>query len=197
LPQRAIREQIVMAVGVLVQLQRTAAGPRVIHSITELQGMEGDTVLLQDIFHRVDTAEGMGRLVPTGLRPKILDELAENGIEVPPQLFRNDGGNANHWIELFLIGVKSNRDAVGARVEVSAGDLVLSAQRKGGMSYQSAQDPRLHFGLGSHGRADSIVIRWPSGTVTRLVNVPADRIITVREGEGIVERAFPLVPPAR
>ena len=75
LPQRAIREQIVMAIGCLVQLQRTPAGPRVVHSITEIQGMEGDTVLLQDIFHRVDMQEGFGRLVPTGLRPKILDEL--------------------------------------------------------------------------------------------------------------------------
>ena len=90
LPQRAIREQIVMAVGILVQLQRTAEGPRVVHSITEIQGMEGDTVLLQDIFHRVDTSEGMGRLVPTGLRPKILDELALAGIEVPPHIFRNE-----------------------------------------------------------------------------------------------------------
>jgi pilus assembly protein CpaF len=90
LPQRAIREQIVMAVGVLVQLQRTPAGPRVVSSITEIQGMEGETVLLQDIFHRVDFSEGSGRLVPTGLRPKILDELALNGVEVPPHLFRND-----------------------------------------------------------------------------------------------------------
>jgi hypothetical protein len=47
-------------------------------------------VLLQDIFHRVDTAEGMGRLVPTGLRPKILDELALSGVEVPPHIFRNE-----------------------------------------------------------------------------------------------------------
>jgi pilus assembly protein CpaF len=90
LPQRAIREQIVMAVGLLVQLQRTPAGPRVVQSITEIQGMEGDTVLLQDIFHRVDQAEGMGRLVATGLRPKILDELALSGVDVPPQVFRND-----------------------------------------------------------------------------------------------------------
>jgi pilus assembly protein CpaF len=90
LPQRAIREQIVMAVGILVQLQRTAEGPRVVTSITEIQGMEGDTVLLQDIFHRVDTSEGMGRLVPTGLRPKILDELALTGVEVPAHIFRND-----------------------------------------------------------------------------------------------------------
>jgi pilus assembly protein CpaF len=90
LPQRAIREQIVMAVGCLIQLQRTPAGPRVVHSITEIQGMEGETVLLQDIFHRVDMQEGFGRLVSTGLRPKILDELALNGVEVPTHLFRND-----------------------------------------------------------------------------------------------------------
>ena len=63
---------------------------RVVHSITEIQGMEGETVLLQDIFHRVDMQEGFGRLVSTGLRPKILDELALNGVEVPPHLFRND-----------------------------------------------------------------------------------------------------------
>jgi pilus assembly protein CpaF len=90
LPQRAIRDQIVMAIGCLIQLQRTPAGPRVVHSITEIQGMEGETVLLQDIFHRVDMHEGFGRLVPTGLRPKILDELALNGVEVPPHLFRNE-----------------------------------------------------------------------------------------------------------
>ena len=61
LPQRAIREQIVLAVGLIVQLQRpVAGGGRVVTSITELQGMEGDTVLLQDVFHRVDTSEGGG-----------------------------------------------------------------------------------------------------------------------------------------
>ncbi len=76
-----------------------------------------------------------------------LDILVNNNGQAP-QLLRNDGGNANHWLELFLIGTKSNRDGVGARVKVSSGDLVLYDQRKGGMSYQSAQDPRLHFGLG-------------------------------------------------
>jgi pilus assembly protein CpaF len=90
LPQRAIREQIVLAVGLLVQLQRLPGGGRVVTSITELQGMEGDTVLLQDIFHRVDMAENGGRLVSTGLRPKILDELHLNGIEVPTNVFRTD-----------------------------------------------------------------------------------------------------------
>ena|ERR1017187_1177885 len=90
LPQRAIREQIVMAVGLIVQLQRTVGGGRVISSITEVQGMEGDTVLLQDVFHRVGMAEGDGHLAPCGLRPKILDELSAHGINIPPRVFRGE-----------------------------------------------------------------------------------------------------------
>ena len=121
-----------------------------------------------------------------------LDILVNNNGQAP-QLLRNDGGNANHWLEILLIGTKSNRDGVGARVTVSAGDLVLYEQRKGGMSYQSAQDPRLHFGLGTHSKIDAIEIRWPSGAVTKLSDVVSDRIIAVKEGEGIVDRAFPRV----
>jgi pilus assembly protein CpaF len=94
LPQRAIREQIVMAVGMIVQLQRTIEGRRVISSITEVQGMEGDTVLLQDVFHRVGMAEGNGHLAPSGLRPKILDELSANGIELSPTIFRGEAIDA-------------------------------------------------------------------------------------------------------
>jgi pilus assembly protein CpaF len=90
LPQKAVREQIVMAVGLIVQLQRTVEGKRVISSITELQGMEGDMVLLQDVFHRVDMAEGNGHLAPSGLRPKVLEELALNGIEMPATLFHSE-----------------------------------------------------------------------------------------------------------
>jgi hypothetical protein len=111
-----------------------------------------------------------------------------------PQLLRNDGGNANHWLEILLIGTKSNRDGVGARVKVTAGELILYDQRKGGMSYQSAQDPRLHFGLGTHAKIDAIEIRWPSGSVTNLASLTSDRILAVKEGEGIVERPFPRVP---
>jgi hypothetical protein len=121
-----------------------------------------------------------------------LDILVNNNGQAP-QLLRNDGGNANHWLEILLIGTKSNRDGVGARVKVSAGDLILYDQRKGGMSYQSAQDPRLHFGLGPHSRVDTVEILWPSGIVTKLAGLDSDRIIAVKEGIGIVERAFPRV----
>jgi len=121
-----------------------------------------------------------------------LDILVSNNGQVP-QLLRNDGHIANHWLEILLIGTKSNRDGVGSRVKLSAGDLVLYDQRKGGMSYQSAQDPRLHFGLGQHTKVDSIEIVWPSGDVTKLRNINADQIIAIKEATGIVERPFPRI----
>jgi len=121
-----------------------------------------------------------------------LDILVNNNGEAP-QLLRNDGGNANHWLQIFLAGTRSNRDGVGARVKLTAGDLVLYDQRKGGMSYQSAQDPRLHFGLGHRTKIDSIEIRWPSGETTKLSNLPADQIISIKEGAGVIPRAFPRV----
>jgi hypothetical protein len=121
-----------------------------------------------------------------------LDILVSNN-GAAPQLLRNDGGNANHWLEILLIGTKSNRDGVGARVKLTAGDLVLYDQRKGGMSYQSAQDPRLHFGLGGRTKIDTLEIIWPSGMTTKVANIKADRIIAVEEGNGIVDRPFPRV----
>src|SRR5579863_920983 len=119
-----------------------------------------------------------------------LDILVNNNGQAP-QLLRNDGGNVNHWLEILLIGDKSNRDGVGARVKLAAGDLILFDQRKGGMSYQSAQDPRLHFGLGRHTQIDSVEIIWPSGMVTRLSDLKSDQCIAVKEGVGLIERPFP------
>jgi enediyne biosynthesis protein E4 len=121
-----------------------------------------------------------------------LDILVNNNGGAP-QLLRNDGGNANHWFQILLIGTKSNRDGVGARVKVTAGDLVLYDQRKGGMSYQSAQDPRLHFGLGNRPTIDAIAISWPSGTTTKLSNLRSDQIVAVKEGVGIVDHPFPRI----
>jgi len=112
-----------------------------------------------------------------------------------PQLLRNDGGNTNHWLEILLLGTQSNRDGLGARVKVTSGKLVVYDQRKGGMSYQSAQDPRLHFGLRQNPNVDAVQILWPSGMVTKLSNLKSDQIIAVKEGEGIVPRPFPRVGP--
>ena len=109
-----------------------------------------------------------------------LDILVSNNGGAP-QLLRNDGGNADHWLEILLVGTRSNRDGVGARVRLTAGDWSMTAQRMGGMSYQSAQDPRLHFGLGSRTKVDALEVRWPSGTVTRLTNIAANQILTIQE----------------
>jgi enediyne biosynthesis protein E4 len=121
-----------------------------------------------------------------------LDILINNNGE-EPQLLRNDGGNRNHWLGILLVGTKSNRDGVGAGVKVIAGDMTLYDQRKGGMSYQSAMDPRLHFGLGERNEVDAIEVKWPSGAVTQLEKLRGDRIIAIKEGEGLIERPFPRV----
>jgi len=119
-----------------------------------------------------------------------LDILVNNNGQTP-QLLRNDGGNANHWLQLLLIGTRSNRDGVGARIKVTAGDLVLFDEKKGGMSYQSAQDPRLHFGLGQRTTVDKLEIKWPSGELTKLTNLKSDQILAIEEGKGLVDRPFP------
>jgi hypothetical protein len=111
--------------------------------------------------------------------------VSNNGEDA--QLFRNEGGSSltaqgNHWIAVRLIGVKSNRDGIGAALKLTAGDFKSYDQAKGGMSYCSAQDPRIYFGLGKHEMVDSLVIHWPSGYVQELKDIPADVIVTVTEG---------------
>jgi enediyne biosynthesis protein E4 len=110
-----------------------------------------------------------------------------------PTLLRNDAANANHWLAILLIGTKSNRDGVGALLKLTSEGVVQVDQAKGGTSYMSASDPRIHFGLGKRAKVDSLVITWPSGTVDKLTNVPLDSIIAVKEGSGIVKHPFPKV----
>ncbi len=92
LPVRAIREQIASAVHLIIHLDRLPDGRRVVTSLTELQGMEGDTVLLQEVFHyrnlpSREAGRPSGELVATGLRPKFVDKLNELGIELPAKVF--------------------------------------------------------------------------------------------------------------
>jgi hypothetical protein len=114
-----------------------------------------------------------------------LDILISN-IDDGPQLLENSGGNNAGWIELKLIGTKSNRDAIGAQVRVQAGDLVQYDHVRAGAGFLSSNDPRLHFGLGEHKTINSIEIRWPSGAVEKLQDIKTDRIVAIKEGSGIV-----------
>jgi len=100
----------------------------------------------------------------------------KGGSDSPPQ--------KNHWLAIRLIGTKSNRDGIGAHLKLVAGDLTSYDQSKGGMSYCSAQDPRIFFGLGSHARVDSLEIWWPSGLRESVTNLPVDVFLTIEEGSG-------------
>ncbi|MBN2349162.1 MAG: CRTAC1 family protein [Bacteroidales bacterium] len=96
-------------------------------------------------------------------------------------LLRNNKGNENNWLELHLIGDKSNKDGIGARIKITVGDKIQAAQKKSTTGYLSQNDPRLHFGLGSKEKADKIEIIWPSGIIQHLENVQANQILTVKE----------------
>src|SRR5205814_2257304 len=99
----------------------------------------------------------------------------------PPSLLRNDTRNGNHWLKLKLVGTRSNRSAIGATVVLTATGRRQRQDVLSQSSFYSQSDLRLHFGLGQGNRADTVEIRWPSGTVQTLREVPADQILTVRE----------------
>jgi len=117
-------------------------------------------------------------------------DLLVNVIDGSPLLLRNQTSGSGHWIRIKTIGVQSNRDGFGARVEVKIGDRTESAEVRANSSFESASDSRLHFGLGPASRVDSITIRWPSGTVDHLGAQQADQEIWVREGQGMVPQAI-------
>ena len=113
-------------------------------------------------------------------------DIVVNDLDGLPQLLRNDGGNKNNWILLNLIGTKGNRDGIGAKVKVVSGDLVQVDEVRSGGSYISQNDLRLHFGLEKRTAVDQIQVRWPSGAVDTLTNVPVNKIVTIKEGKGLV-----------
>ncbi|HXJ85409.1 MAG TPA: CRTAC1 family protein [Candidatus Binatia bacterium] len=110
-----------------------------------------------------------------------------------PSLLRNDGGNANNWLTVQLVGTKSTRDGIGTALKLTSEGFMHMEQAKGGTSYMSASDPRIHFGLGRRSKIASLEITWASGQVDRLTNVPINQIITVKEGTGIIPRQFPKI----
>ena len=107
----------------------------------------------------------------------------------PPSLLRNDLGGENHWLKVLLVGVASNRSAIGAQVVASYGDRKQAQAVLAQSSYLSVNDRRLHFGLGSATTA-SLEIRWPNGGREDVAGVAADQLVVVREGEGIVRKGW-------
>ena len=119
-----------------------------------------------------------------------LDILIVNLSEAP-SLLRNDISGNNHWLKIKLVGTKSNRSAIGARVLARYGKKIQAQEVLSQSSFYSSSDPRLHFGLGPETSTD-LEIRWPSGLHQTLKGVQANQIIVVKEGTGIVANNKPV-----
>jgi enediyne biosynthesis protein E4 len=118
-------------------------------------------------------------------------DLVVGDLDGPPQVLRNDGGNANNSIIIKTVGVKSNRSGIGAQVKVVSGDLSQIDEVRSGDSYISQSDQRLHFGLEQRTKVDLIQVRWPSGNIDKVAGVGVNRVVTIKEGQGkIAEKEF-------
>ena len=113
-----------------------------------------------------------------------LDVLISNNGQAPV-LLRNDGGNRNNWVGLQLVATRSNSGAVGAVISWQVGSRKFSRLKTTGGSYLASHDPREILGSGMVGQIESVEIRWPSGKIDKLTNVPMKGYVTVVEGEGM------------
>jgi hypothetical protein len=116
----------------------------------------------------------------------IVDILVMNMSE-PPSLLRTENRSGNHWFSVKVIGTRSNRSAIGARVAVTAGGRRQIREVLSGSSYISQSDLRQHFGLGEAKKIDQIKVLWPSGLVDAEESIEADQFVTIQEGQGIVK----------
>jgi hypothetical protein len=111
-------------------------------------------------------------------------DVVVNNVHEGPDLYRTESDPARHWLLVKLVGTKSNRSAIGARVRCLSGGVTQVQEVRGGGSYISQNDLRVHFGLGGFAAVDRVQVRWPSGREEEWAGVAADRILTLTEGTG-------------
>jgi hypothetical protein len=111
-------------------------------------------------------------------------DVVVNNIHDTPDVFLTTAASNHHWLVVRLIGTRSNRNAIGARVRVTTGEVTQIREVQGGGSYLSQNDLRVHVGLGAAVVVDRIEVRWPSGLEEGWTAVAPDRLLTLREGEG-------------
>jgi hypothetical protein len=112
--------------------------------------------------------------------------VANNGQAA--DVLRNEGGNRNNALLIRVVGSKSNRDGIGARLKLTVGGRTVMRHVKAGSSYQSQNDLRVHFGMGSASMAERLEVLWPSGEITMLEQIEGNQILTVTEGRGITDK---------
>jgi hypothetical protein len=147
-------------------------------------------------FEDVSGRSGAGALAAHSSRGAAFGDFDNDGdvdilvfnMNEPPSLLRNDLRAGRGWIAVKLEGTRSDRAALGATVRVTSNGRTQARAALSQASYYSHDDLRLHFGLGDATRADAIEVHWPSGNVETVRDVPGRRVVTIREGAGIVER---------
>jgi enediyne biosynthesis protein E4 len=143
-------------------------------------------------FEDISAASGPGITTASSSRGMAVGDLWNEGrisavvsnMNSTPSLLVNQVRYDHHWVTVGTKGVRSNRDGLGAKIRVKAGDRILVDEVRSGSSYVSNSDRRVHFGLGAVGKIDWIEIRWPSGLKEIFENPPVDRILTLTEGQG-------------
>jgi hypothetical protein len=144
-------------------------------------------------FQNITDEVGGGLLIETSSRGAAFGDYDNDGkVDVVvvnmndrPTLLHNETVSGLHWATIRLVGTESNRDGIGARLQVSAGGRKQTGEVRSGGSYLSHNDLRAHFGLGHADRIDRLEIRWPSGLVETVTGVPADRFYVAQEGQGV------------
>jgi hypothetical protein len=143
-------------------------------------------------FTDISANAGPGITKPISSRGLAIGDLWNDGrmsavvsnMNAPPSLLVNQVRTSNHWVALRMIGTKSNRDAIGARIRVKAGSRTLIDEVRSGSSFDSNNDMRVHFGLGAASKIDWVEVRWPTGIVEKFDGIEADGIRTIKEGTG-------------
>ena len=123
-------------------------------------------------------------------------DIVINNLDGRPMILHNHGIPGRHWVSFELAGARSNRLALNARIKITAGGMTQTGEVHSGGSYLSQNDLRIHFGLGSATKVDSVEIHWPSGAVDHIGSLAADHFYSVLEGHGVVppERIRPQRP---
>ena len=113
-------------------------------------------------------------------------DIAIHNLDSTPSLLRNDTQNNNHWLIVHIEGTESNRDGIGALIRIETATGIQVREIRAGSSFLAQDDIRAHFGLGQHQMVNRLEVHWPSGRIDTTDNLQADRIITIREGRGLM-----------